>query len=115
SEQGAWDRFVLLYTPLIYSWARRVGLQEADAADLVQDVLTTLLQKLPEFTYDRHRSFRAWLKTVTLNKWRDRCRRLAARPHEVTGRQHLDVAEPDDEDSFAEPAYRQQLVARALE
>jgi RNA polymerase sigma-70 factor (ECF subfamily) len=115
SEQSAWDRFVRLYTPLIYSWARRVGLQSADAADLVQEVLTTLLQKLPTFTYDRQGSFRAWLRTITLNKWRDRCRRLAVRPHEVTGNPQLDVAEPDGDDSFAEPEYRQQLVARALE
>src|SRR5438874_1167415 len=70
-EPEAWARFVSLYTPLIFSWARRVGLQEQDAADLVQEVFVTLLQVLPTFTYDRHRSFRRWLRTVTLNKWRN--------------------------------------------
>ena len=82
TDEAAWDRFVRLYTPLIYTWARRAGLQSADAADLVKEVLTTLVRTLPEFTYQKQQSFRAWLRTVTLNKWRDRCRRLAARPPE---------------------------------
>lgn len=110
----AWERFVRLYTPLIYSWARTAGLQAADAADLVQDVLTALLQALPGFDYDRQQSFRAWLRTVTLNKWRDRCRRLAARPAGPLAHPEA-VPEPDGPDSFVEVEYRQQLVARALE
>ena len=57
-EPESWARFVSLYTPLIYAWARRVGLQEEDAADLVQDVLVTLLKVLPTFNYDRQQSFR---------------------------------------------------------
>jgi len=80
SDQDAWSRFVALYTPLIFYWGRRCGLQAEDASDLTQDVLATLFQKLPEFTYDHHKSFRAWLRTVTLNHWRDRARRPATRP-----------------------------------
>src|SRR5437762_6031155 len=104
-DQRAWSRFVDLYTPLIYSWGRQVGLQESDAADLVQEVFALLVVKMPDFAYDRHKSFRAWLRTVTLNKWRDRCRRLAARPPEVTGQQPLDVAEARAESSFGEVEY----------
>lgn len=50
APQDAWDRFVRIYTPFIYDWARQAGLQTADAADLVQEVLTSLIQKLPQFT-----------------------------------------------------------------
>jgi RNA polymerase sigma-70 factor (ECF subfamily) len=114
-DQKAWSRFVDLYTPLLYSLARHIGLQPSDAADLVQDVFALLVQKMPEFTYDRHKSFRSWLRTVTLNKWRDRCRRLAARPNEVTGEPTLDVADSAAEVSFSEAEYRRHLVARALE
>lgn len=114
-DQKAWSRFVDLYTPLIYTCARQVGLQDSDAADLVQEVFAQLVQKMPDFTYDRHRSFRAWLRTVTLNKWRDRCRRQTARPHEVTDHQSLNVAQAAAESSLGEVEYRQQLVARALE
>ena len=70
-EPDAWNRFVSLYTPLIYSWGRRAGLQDEDSADLVQEVFVTLLDVLPTFTYDRHKSFRGWLRTITLNKWRN--------------------------------------------
>jgi RNA polymerase sigma-70 factor (ECF subfamily) len=114
-DQKAWSRFVDLYTPLIYTWARQVGLQEADAVDLVQEVFALLVQKMPEFTYDRKRSFRAWLHTVTLNKWRDRCRRRAARPSEVSGEFALDAAKAESADSFSEAEYRRHLVTRALE
>ena len=34
-EQAAWERFVQLYTPLLHHWARRLGLQGQEAADLV--------------------------------------------------------------------------------
>ncbi len=47
-DQQAWCRFVQLYSPIIFSWARRFGLQPADAADLTQDVFTTLFQTLPD-------------------------------------------------------------------
>src|SRR5262245_3957916 len=79
ADQAAWARFVDLYSPLVFSWARQTGLQPADAADLVQEVFTLLLVKMPEFVHKQDGSFRAWLKTVTLNKWRERCRRAAAR------------------------------------
>src|SRR5438552_1694044 len=51
AEREAWGRFVELYTPLLYYWACRLGMQESDAADLVQDVFAVLVQKLPVFTY----------------------------------------------------------------
>jgi len=72
SDGEAWGRFVALYTPLLFFWARKCGLQEEDAADLTQEVFAALVEKLPAFTYDPHRSFRSWLRTVTLNLWRDR-------------------------------------------
>ena len=78
ADEKAWQEFVDLYSPLLYQWARRAGLQEHDAADLLQDVFAHLLRKLPEFEYDRHKSFRGWLRTTTLNLWRDGCRRRVA-------------------------------------
>ncbi len=114
-EREAWDRFVELYTPLLFRWACRMGLPEADAADLVQDVLLVLVQKLPEFVYDRHGSFRAWLRTITANKWRDRCRRRSApganaRPADLSG-----LPAPQDPDALGEAEYRQYLARRAME
>src|ERR1043165_3969943 len=74
-QEQAWARFVELYSPLLLYWARRAGVQQQDAADLVQDVFTTLLQKLPEFTYDCNQNFRGWLRTIAMNRWRNLMRR----------------------------------------
>jgi RNA polymerase sigma-70 factor (ECF subfamily) len=108
-----WQRFVQLYTPSLFRWARRVGAQDADAADLVQEVLALLLHKLPTFDYDGTRSFRAWLRTVLNNKWRDVCRHRAARPDQAGGRALEEMSAPDEDGEARED--RQQLVARALE
>lgn len=108
----AWERFVRLYTPLLYHWLRRTGLQEADAADLVQDVLTVLVQKLPEFVYDRGKSFHGWLRTLVLNRWRDLCKRKSLVGPAGGGVD--EIIEPDPLDSFIESEYRGQLALQAL-
>jgi RNA polymerase sigma-70 factor, ECF subfamily len=78
-DPRAWERFVHLYSPVLCVWASRTGLQEADALDLVQEVFVTLVEKLPEFTYDSERSFRRWLFTVTRNKCMEKARRKTLR------------------------------------
>jgi RNA polymerase sigma-70 factor (ECF subfamily) len=107
-DPEAWGRFVQLYTPVLHRWACRLGLQEADAADLVQDVFGLLLRKLPEFEYDPSRSFRGWLRTVLVNHWRNRPRR-----HEAP--LAADVPGPDPADDLDADEYRRYLVGRALE
>ena len=113
-DAQAWERFVELYVPMLYHWARRTGLQEADAADLVQEVLALLFCKLPEFRYDPNRSFRAWLHAVTLNKWREGLRRRPPLPV-GDGRPAPEPAAPDDVAAFEEAEYRQCLVRQALQ
>jgi RNA polymerase sigma-70 factor (ECF subfamily) len=109
----AWGRFVDLYTPLLYDWACRLGLQESDAADLVQDVLVTLVQKLPEFSYDRSQSFRGWLRVVLLNTWRNQRRRPREAPLEFDPAAGAD-GHPDPALVIEEADYRSYLVGRAL-
>ncbi len=79
----------------------------------MQEVFTTLVQKLPEFRYQPGKGFRAWLRTVALNKWRDFLRRRAAAP--AGDPAALDeVVAPEDSGAFSEVEYRQHLVSRAL-
>jgi RNA polymerase sigma-70 factor (ECF subfamily) len=115
-DQAAWERFVALYAPLLFRWAQRAGLADADAADLVQDVLIALVQELPRLEYDAARSFRAWLKTVTINKCRERQRRRVLAAGQGGPEEPL-AALPAESDleSFWEREYRQHLVRRALE
>lgn len=112
AEQTAWSRFVQIYTPLLFDRARRWGLQDQDAADLVQDICVTLMQKLPGFQYDAQRGFRKWLYTIALNRFRDFCRRRSVR---VAADGSLgDVVAPAESDELAEAEYRQHVVSRAL-
>ena len=113
-ERQAWQRFTELYTPLMYYWARRLGMQPSDAADLVQDVFAILIQKLPEFAYDRRKSFRSWLRTVMFNKWRDQQRR-AEPPQQADDATFAELAGPDNADWVGEEEYRQNLIRRALQ
>src|SRR6266851_6668007 len=94
-DQQAWQRFTDLYTPLLYYWARHLGLQPQDAADLVQEVFAILVRKLPEFTYDRQRSFRAWLRALLLNKWRDIRRKRSEAPLDAADPAFAELAAPD--------------------
>lgn len=110
-EQDAWSRFVRLYTPLLLHWARGVGLNQNDAADLVQDVLLLLMKKLPEFQYDPGRSFRGWLRTLTINKLREIKRRRSL----VDVVEFTDHPDSHPSDAFAEVEYREHLVRRALQ
>src|SRR5579872_3695803 len=113
TDHQDWQRFVRLYAPVLLGWARRAGAQDADAADLVQDVLALLLHKLPAFDYDSTRSFRSWLRTLLLNKWRDVCRHRAAHPARPDLAALEFVPAPDEERYEQED--RQRLVARALD
>ncbi len=111
----AWQRFVDLYTPLLFFWARRLGLQDADAADLVHDVLTTLVKKLPEFVHDPKQGFRRWLRTVLMNRWRDRCRQGAVTVQLADGQTLSEQPGPDPFRDLEDEEYRQQLTGRALQ
>ena len=113
ADTMAWNRFVELYTPLIYYWGRKAGLQPDDAADLVQDVLTTLVRKLPEFRHDPNRSFRGWLRAVTLNKYREQRRRKSIPVADVATSEWGNIA--DDSRDYWTDDYAPQLVARAVE
>ena len=69
SDADAWQEFVRLYAPVIYGFARKRGLQDADAADLMQDVLRSVSLAMGRLDYDPIRgTFRGWLFTVTRNK-----------------------------------------------
>lgn len=113
-EPAAWERFVELYAPMIRAWVKRQGLSDVDADDLSQEVMTTLVQKLPEFEYSPEKSFRGWLRTVSVNKTRDFFRRKAARKEKGSVADAELAVEPDHWEFIEEAEYRAQLVGRAL-
>jgi RNA polymerase sigma-70 factor (ECF subfamily) len=107
----AWDRFVQIYTPILYRWVRQAGLEEANASDLVQEVLVLLMRTMPEFEQDRRHGFRGWLLGVTRDTWREIRRQLLPREGPDT---IVEMATQGDLVDVGEAEYRQHLVRRAL-
>lgn len=114
NQPEAWSRFLHLYAPLLLYWARRQGFQDADAQDLVQEVLVKLVRELPAYEQGRMQSFRAWLFRVTVNQCRDYRRRKATRT--LPGADGLSTVSAHDALSeLEEMEYRTLLVRRGLE
>lgn len=119
-DREAWREFVDLYAPLVYGFARRRGLQDADAADLMQDVLRAVSGAAARLDYDPSRgTFRSWLFTVTRNKlynFLEHDRRQAHASGD-SGTRRLLEEQPDgsSQEEQWEQEYRRQLSARAVD
>src|SRR5438046_2590559 len=73
----AWTQFVELYAPLIYGFAKKSGLQDADAADVTQEVLRAVAGAARRLEYDPNRgTFRGWLFTICRRELCDHVHRL---------------------------------------
>jgi RNA polymerase sigma-70 factor (ECF subfamily) len=80
-DRAAWRQFVELYGSLVYGFVRNRGLQDADAADLTQEVFLAVAQAMGRWRYDpRQGSFRGWLYGVTRNKIAEFLRRRQGQP-----------------------------------
>src|ERR1051325_4276077 len=68
-DQAAWEKLILRYQRLIYAIPLRAGLDEDEAAEIFQDVFTTLFQKLNDI--EEPERLQAWLVTTARRKtWR---------------------------------------------
>src|ERR1041384_5725897 len=68
-DQDGWREFFDSYWRLIYNVARKSGLGDAEAQDVVQSTFIYLSRRMPNFHYDRGRgSFRSWLRVVTRSR-----------------------------------------------
>jgi RNA polymerase sigma factor (sigma-70 family) len=120
SNHIAWQEFVKLYGPVIYGFARKRGLQDADAADLMQDVMRSVSAAIGRLDYDRQQgTFRGWLFTITRNKIFNflSARRIRPQGSGDSATNRILNSHPDDEDSSAawEMEYQRRLASLAME
>ena len=67
-DHEAWVEFVKLYEPVIYRSLRRHGLQDADARDVMQELLLAVSRSIDRWEpRKQHGSFRGWLRRVIRN------------------------------------------------
>ena len=122
SAADAWREFVRLYGPVVYGFARTRGLQDADAAVLMQDVLLSVVRDPETSKYDPARgTFDGWLYAVTRNRIDNFLSRRRNRPK---GTEDADAYERlgatpappgNGPDEAWEREYQRRLTARAME
>lgn len=75
-QNESWQEFFEVYWKLIYNTARRYGLSDAEAQDVVQDTMIGVSRNIPTFRYDPERcAFKTWLMNLILWRIRDQVRR----------------------------------------
>ena len=115
NSDDEWRTFLAIYGPLVFRIARRAGLAEGDAEEVLANVMRSFVQAVQRgFEVDHTIGmFRSYLKTATTNEitaWRRQQRRqVASGPVEETA---VDSQTPDA--SWAE-AERQQRWRLCLE
>ena len=121
-DADAWREFVQIYGPVVYRFARNRGLQDADAADLMQDVLRSVARNAHRMEYDPARgTFRGWLYTVTRNKIYNFLNGQRHRPKgtgDTDAHERLDATparDADAPDAEWELEYQRRLSARAMD
>jgi RNA polymerase sigma-70 factor (ECF subfamily) len=119
-DEAAWREFIELYAPLVYGYARKQGLQDADAADLSQDVLGAVVASIGRLEYDPGRgAFRNWLFTLVRRKlanwWAVQGRQTPGSGDTATHRCLEQWAGPEAGESAWEAQWEQQVFAWACE
>ena len=75
-NQDSWREFFNTYWRLIYDFAVKAGLDDADAQDVVQETVISVAKQMQGFKYDPAcGSFKAWLMQITRRRIADRLRK----------------------------------------
>jgi RNA polymerase sigma-70 factor (ECF subfamily) len=117
-DEAAWTEFIDLYGALVYNYARKQGLQAADAADLGQEVLRAVATSVGRLEYDPRRGlFRNWLFTLVrrkLSDWRAAQRRGPCGSGDSATRQVLEqIPTPPAADAAWEAEWENRVFAWA--
>lgn len=83
-DDESWRRFFDLYWRLLYNFARKSGLDDHAAREIVQDTVVSMARKMPEYYYDPAKgSFRQWLMRITRRRIVDHLRRQYREPPKI--------------------------------
>jgi RNA polymerase sigma-70 factor (ECF subfamily) len=123
-DRKRWQEFFDTYWKLIYSAARKSGLTDAEAQEVVQETVITVAKKIDKLKYDPAiGSFKGWLLQITrwriADQFRKRDRAQASRPHSDDDRQTATIERlPDpnvvDLDALWEKEWQENLFAAAI-
>ena len=122
-NQQAWQEFFDVYWVLLFNFARRAGLNEADAEEVVMDTVETVARKIEDFEYNRQRGrFKGWLLTIVRFKLGDRFRKKKrqAEKGEIAslddvGEGHILDTDSTDLEKIWDAEWQKRMVDMALE
>lgn len=81
SDVAAWEEFDTRYRPVLIGFARNLGLDDADAADVAQETLARFLEQYRDGRYQRERGrLGAWLVGIARYRILDLRRKHGRRP-----------------------------------
>lgn len=115
-SQDAWPEFISIYESALYGFCRAKGLQDADAQDVLQDVLTAVMKKLPDWNPDSDKgSFRGWLfrvaRNIAVDEVKRKANKVTASGDSQVGRMLAEVPGPADlQDQSFETEYQRALL-----
>jgi RNA polymerase sigma factor (sigma-70 family) len=73
-DERGWREFFDRYWRLVYSFARKAGMGDADAQDIVQEVMLSVSKSLPDYRRQQGGSFKGWLLTIVRRRMADHWR-----------------------------------------
>lgn len=119
-DQKVWNRFFESYWKLIYHSARKAGLDDADAQEVVQETVITVTKKIGGFDYDRNKgSFKGWLMQTTKWKIADQFRKINRTKSRESDAMSEIIEELPDElanvDTFWKDNWQKELFDAAIE
>jgi RNA polymerase sigma factor (sigma-70 family) len=125
-DTESWRTFFETYWRLIYNVARKSGLSDDQAQEVVQETVIAVARKMPEFRYDPAKgSFKRWLLLISRRRIHDHLRRVysarqmaQAGPEElVMATHHMPEAAPPPDAQMEEnweQAWRENVLQMAL-
>ena len=128
-DQESWKEFFDTYWKMLYSVAKRSGLNDSEAQDIVQEAILAVANKMPNFRYDPEiGSFKSWLMLIVRRRIIDFFRKVGRQPLRYQPNQESasQIGEtgtmeqiPDPEgnqiDRIYEEEWEQQIFRAALE
>ena len=120
SDEAAWSEFVEIYKNYIYVIIRKMGINDKDCEDILQQVLLKLWKTLPDFEYGKNKSkFRTWLGTITHSSTMDFFRRQASQDRRIEGATnaqmtHLNTINKPEIEEMAEREWRLYITNLAM-
>lgn len=110
ADNDAWQSFLTVYAPLLYTFARSRGLQDADASDVAQEVLSEVARCIRNFEYRPEKGrFRDWLGLIAQRRIGRFFTRTQGRPEQLLNES------PGETDAEWTAAFHARILDAAME